>query len=136
MEKKKVVIRNNYTNLPIEHDEVNSEEDLLDADGYIPAQTQVENLLLAGRNLEEYRREMYEYPDGVKEDDPPMDPSRRRGFDPVDAQHIMQDVRRKLDEAKKAKKKQNKQMEKQSDEVQERVEIQREPEKSEASEEV
>lgn len=52
--------------------------------GYIPAKQRVENLMLAGQRLKEYRNEQYDWPDG-NIDENYIDPTRRKGYDLADA---------------------------------------------------
>lgn len=52
--------------------------------GYIPAKTQIENLLIAGQRLGEYRKEMYSFDTGVP-DDGHFDETRNPNYDMADA---------------------------------------------------
>lgn len=52
--------------------------------GYISAKSRIENLMLAGQRLKEYRQEQYDWPDG-NIDENYVDPTRRRGYDMSDA---------------------------------------------------
>ena len=70
--------------------------------GYIPPQKQIESFILAGRRLNEARKEMFDFPDGV-EDPEFSDPTRSPGFDLVDAQKAMQTAKAGLREASEKK---------------------------------
>lgn len=64
--------------------EKNEGDYLVERGSFIPAKNQIENLMLAGKNLEVYRREYYDFgPD--EEDDGRMDPTRRTNYDLADA---------------------------------------------------
>jgi len=52
--------------------------------GYIPPKKQIENLIEAGRRLQEYRKEMYDFPEGEDVDESYEDPTRGPGYDLAD----------------------------------------------------
>lgn len=68
--------------------------------GYIPPKTRIEEMIMAGKNLIDYRREKYDFPPDVEVDpkvvDEFFDPTRSPGFDVVDAQNMSQDVINRL----------------------------------------
>ena len=68
--------------------------------GYIPPKTRIEEMIMAGKNLVDYRREKYDFPPDVEVDpkvvDEFFDPTRSPGFDVVDAQNMSQDVVNRL----------------------------------------
>jgi len=86
----------NRQRIPVEF---NSGEDLCERAGYIPAQTRIENLILAGRRLVQARQEMYDFPDG-KVDPDFIDPTRSPGFDMADATALTQRLTSKQLQAK------------------------------------
>ncbi|QXP44171.1 MAG: hypothetical protein [Arizlama microvirus] len=49
--------------------EVNSGECLVDLAGYIPAQKRIENLIMAGQRLRDYRAQQFDFPDGEIDED-------------------------------------------------------------------
>jgi len=53
--------------------------------GYIPPKKQIENLINAGKRLQAWRKEMYDFPDSENVDDAFEDPTRGPGFDLADA---------------------------------------------------
>lgn len=69
--------------------------------GYIPAKVQIENMLMAGRRLEESRAEMYDFPPGKEVDEEFIDPTRNPGFDISEAYVIKRDLEEKAKNAKK-----------------------------------
>lgn len=64
--------------------EVNSGEIRTEKQGYISAQTRIENLILAGQRLTQSRKDQYDFPDG-KIDFEFNDPTRKKDFDLADA---------------------------------------------------
>lgn len=56
-----------------------------EADGYIPAEVQIMEMLSAGYRLGEYRKEKYDFPDSESVDEDFIDPTRSPGFGPEDA---------------------------------------------------
>jgi len=99
-------IKNAYMKRPEYEGEDNSGEELVETSGYISAEVQIENMILAGERLDEYRRQMYDYPEGLKEgEEAKLDPTRRKGFDVIDAQREVERIKRSLkDEEKKGNK--------------------------------
>jgi len=65
--------------------------------GFMSRQKRIDNILMAGRNLEMWRKGgAYDIPEGSKEEDVELDPSRSVGFDIVDAQNIQAEMSDKL----------------------------------------
>lgn len=64
--------------------ERNSGQRLVEKQGYISAQKRIENLMLAGRRLDIARKEQYDFPDGVI-DENAYDPTRRPDYDLAEA---------------------------------------------------
>lgn len=64
--------------------EINSGEIKVDKLGYLPAKKRIENMMLAGQRLKDYRQSQYDFPDG-KIDLTYNDPTRKPGYDMADA---------------------------------------------------
>lgn len=80
--------------------EINSGEEIVEKEGYIPADIQIKNMIDAGVRLGEYRREAYDY---GADDEVPADAIDTRSFtDPVDAKRALDYVEGKLDAQAKA----------------------------------
>lgn len=65
--------------------------------GYIPVRVQVENMIIAGERLGEYRREKYDFGEGTEVDleaDP--DPTRSPAFDMADATYLARETSARL----------------------------------------
>lgn len=56
--------------------------------GYIPAEVQIRNMMVAGQRLGEYRAEMYDYGEEVSDDEAIGDPTRSPNFDLADAAQL------------------------------------------------
>lgn len=70
--------------------EINSGEIKVDSLGYIPAKKRIENMMLAGQRLKDYRQSTYDFPDG-KIDTKFNDPTRSPSYDMADAfQDVLQ----------------------------------------------
>lgn len=75
--------------------EENSGELKVETAGYIPAKMQIENILDAGRRLENYRKENYDFQPGEQEYDFPI-PDRTPNFDMADASQIASETEFRL----------------------------------------
>jgi len=64
--------------------------------GYIPPKTQIENLIMAGKRLQDWRKEMYDFPDSKDIDESFEDPTRGPGYDLADASRDAQAVASRL----------------------------------------
>lgn len=96
-----VEIMTNYLR-PERRKEVGGGPRIVEASGYIPTKIQVENMLIAGQRLNEYRREQYDFSEGDSvPDDVVPDPTRDPQFDLADATRLGRDAKARLDEAKK-----------------------------------
>lgn len=67
--------------------EVNSGKTLVETAGYISAQKRIENMILAGQRLVDYRKQQFDFPDG-KIDEFYDDPTRVANFDLADATQL------------------------------------------------
>jgi len=65
--------------------EINSGEILVEKVGYISAKDRIENLLLAGHRLENYRKEQYDFDSVDNIDESFTDPTRNKSYDMADA---------------------------------------------------
>jgi len=70
---------------PEKKPEMNDGLTITESAGYIPPKKQIENLINAGKRLQAFRKEMYDFPEGEDVDDAFEDPTRRPGFDLADA---------------------------------------------------
>lgn len=82
--------------------EINNGETLVETAGYIPAQKKIENMILAGQRLVDYRKSQnYDFADG-KIDEDFMDPTRSPNFDLADATQMQLQAEANLAAAKAA----------------------------------
>lgn len=86
--------RTNYENRPIGIAEKQGGKTQVEVAGYIPAKKRIENMILAGQRLVDYRKATYDLTNG--EDDGDIDPTRNRAFDLADATTLHRDVEAKL----------------------------------------
>jgi len=78
--------------------EKNSGEKLVETAGYIPAKKRIENLMLAGLHLKEYRMEQFDFHEN-QVDETYFDRTRSKNFDLSD----VSSMRRELEERSKEK---------------------------------
>ena len=78
--------------------EINLGKNLVEKSGYISAQARIENMILAGQRLVEYRKEMYDFSDGKDIDESFTDPTRSKNFDMADAFIISENVRNNIEQ--------------------------------------
>lgn len=71
--------------------EINLGKNLVEKAGYIPAQSRIENMILAGQRLVEHRKEMYDFSNDKDIDESFSDPTRSKNYDMADA-FIMSEV--------------------------------------------
>lgn len=76
--------------------EINPGPILVERAGYIPAKIQIENLILAGKRLQEHRAEMYDFTELSKIDLDFYDPTRSKNFDIADAFQLKRAVEERL----------------------------------------
>ena len=96
-----VEIMTNYLR-PDRRKEVGGGPRIVEASGYIPTKVQVENMLIAGQRLNEFRREQYDYSaDDSRPDDIDPDPTRNPEFDLADATRLGRAAIERLIQAKK-----------------------------------
>jgi hypothetical protein len=101
MSKEKFVTPYNYfPPLP----EENGGEMVTEQAGYIPPKVQIENMILAGQRLSEYRREMYDFSSEEEDDGEFVDPTRRPNFDLVDATELVRNASESLKKSAAKKK--------------------------------
>ena len=71
--------------------------------GYIPAKIQIENMIMAGQRLGDYRREMYDFGAEDKVDEDFMDPTRNPNYDMADASQDMMQIKAEIKRKKEEK---------------------------------
>lgn len=64
-----------------------SQKSEVETAGYMTAQQRIENMMLAGRKLVQYRREQFDFPDG-QIDESFTDPTRSKNFDFADGTRL------------------------------------------------
>lgn len=60
--------------------------------GFMTPEQQISRMMAAGVNLQDFRREMYDFPDGNVPDDALPDPTQKLGFDLADASELLKVV--------------------------------------------
>lgn len=58
---------------------------LVERAGYVPSKQRIEEFMLAGRRLKEFRMSQYDFPDPNAIDPTVFDPTRKKGYDMADA---------------------------------------------------
>lgn len=99
--RKEVFIRSRYNCPPVAGEEPGGGKRITETAGYVPAEIQITEMLLAGARLGEYRREMYDF--GADEEVPEDyegDPTRAPGFDAADGSRIQMDLKGRLERLK------------------------------------
>lgn len=81
--------------------EANNGPKIVESAGYINAKTRIENMMLAGQRLVDYRKAKYDSNNGEDIDDIPIDPTRSGSYDLADATMQMQNIENNLNESKK-----------------------------------
>jgi len=76
--------------------EKNSGKKMIEKIGYIPAQKRIENLLLAGQRLKDFRDSQFDFPDEKSIDHDFFDPTRAKNFDLADASQMQYDITGRL----------------------------------------
>lgn len=76
--------------------EKNSGKKMIEKIGYIPAQKRIENLLLAGQRLKDFRESQFDFPDEESIDHDFFDPTRAKNFDLADASQMQYDITGRL----------------------------------------
>lgn len=65
--------------------EKNSGKTLVETAGYISAQKRIENMILAGQHLVDFRKSQFDFPDKDSINDDFYDPTRSKNYDMADA---------------------------------------------------
>lgn len=93
--------------------QVDPEHDLVEREGYIPFDVQIESMMVAGTRLRELRNAMYNSYDYDDDDDESrtyseeaVEPDMRRDFDMADVSSLNNEYQDKAYRARRAKKKQ------------------------------
>ena len=93
---------------PKQQFEINKGKSKVETAGYIPAKMQIENMILAGQRLAEYRQGLYDFGPNDPDDDSFYDPTRRPNYDMAEAAQDALSVSRRLSEqAERAKEQEN-----------------------------
>ena len=79
-------------------------ETLVETRGYRSTKQQVAEYMAAGQQLQDYRNQMYDFPDANKIDEDYYDPTRDPGYDPADATTNLRAVEKRLRDQAKSKK--------------------------------
>lgn len=83
--------------------EQNTGERLIEKAGYIPAQRRIENLILAGQRLSDFRKEQFDFHEQKDIDEDFYDPTRKKSLDLAEAfqmeQNVLNSIRAKAVEA-------------------------------------
>lgn len=77
--------RTRYTAHPIPGEEPGGGKRVTESAGYIPAEVQIEEMLLAGKRLGEYRKERYDFAEDEEVPEDFIDPTRAPGLDLAEA---------------------------------------------------
>ena len=83
-----------YSDRVLEPIEMNEES--ITEQAYMPALAQIEGLLAAGRRLDDFRREMWDFESEDKIDWDFQDPTRNPGFDPADGSQMAIQVAKRM----------------------------------------
>ena len=75
--------------------EANCGEKLVETAGYVPAKKRIEDMILAGQRLVDYRKSLYDFPDG-EIDENASDPTRDLNFDMADATQLQMSLEASL----------------------------------------
>lgn len=79
--------------------ETNSGETIVERAGYIPPKIQIENMIIAGHRLQQFRKEQYDFQPGQDIDEDFDDPTRDKNFDLADASQLGMAAQQALTEA-------------------------------------
>lgn len=82
--------------------EINSGETLVETAGYIPAKKKIENMILAGQRLVEYRKSQFDFEDHKSIDEDYYDPTRNKNLDMAEAFQMSDSATRRLKAFQKA----------------------------------
>lgn len=64
--------------------------------GYVPAKVKIEQMILAGQRLVDWRKEQFDFSPEVDDDDNFVDPTRTPGYDMADAHQDMMETEERL----------------------------------------
>lgn len=67
---------------------------IVETAGYIPIQAQIAQFINAGKRLEDYRKQ-YDFGMGQPVPEDFIDPTKRKGFDIIDAQNLVNEIKQK-----------------------------------------
>lgn len=89
-----------YQNRVSKH-EINLGPKKVETAGYIPPKRQIEEMIMAGRRLNEAREDMYDFPDEKSIDPNFTDPTRDPGFEMADASRLAREAEHNLKRSKR-----------------------------------
>lgn len=88
--------------------EQNTGERLIEKAGYIPAQQRIENLILAGQRLSDFRKEQFDFHEQKDIDENFYDSTRNKNYDLADAfqdsLRVEENIKQATEEAKRIRK--------------------------------
>lgn len=82
--------------------EINSGERLTETSGYIPPKLDITRLILAGKQLEDFRKYQFDFPEGTEIDETYTDILRQKNLDMAEISLLKQDLDFKIKEYTKA----------------------------------
>ena len=86
---------------PNQYLESNNQETVVDRVGYMSAQKRIENMILAGQRLKDFRAEQFDFSSENEIDFDASDPTRRKNFDMADAFQLGLKAEQNLKESQK-----------------------------------
>lgn len=102
MEKQIVPVIYDQYNRPPEAFEKVSDETITETAGYVPSDRQIEDMIIAGRRLNEARAQAFDFAPGEEDDGEFYDPTRSPGFDLADASRLVRNIAQKIKKQAKA----------------------------------
>lgn len=69
---------------------------LVERAGYVPANRLISSMIEAGRMLNRYRSEQYDFPSDVDVDESFSDPTRTQGYDPAEGTQALLDLQQRV----------------------------------------
>lgn len=87
-------------NRPVSKPEFNDGQSKTETAGYVPPKVQIEQMIMAGYRLNQYRQEAYDFKDGDDVGEDVYDPTRGPNFDLADASMLAEKARQGLNKAR------------------------------------
>lgn len=113
--------RTKYNAPPIQGEEPGGGKRITESAGYIPAEVQIEEMLLAGKRLGEYRKERYDFAEGEEIPDDFIDPTRAPGFDLAEGSQLEMTMKERFKRLKAEMAERKKEKEEAEKEVQDKA---------------